>query len=78
MNDEVGDPNAPADEWIGRVGGGEGGEIKLRQKQKEAKCPKKAIRSHCNRLSLQSGRKGRSMSDELARGEKVWGVSLIV
>jgi len=44
--------------------------MKLRQKQEEVKCPKKATRSHCNRLSVRSGGRGRGMSDELAR-EKV-------
>ena len=70
-NDEAGDPDTPAGEWIGRTGGGEEGETKLRQKQKKARCPKKATRSHCNRLSFQSGGRGRSMYDEFARGEKV-------
>ena len=41
-NDEVGDPNAPTDEWMGRAGGGEGG-AKLRENKTAAKAEESKV-----------------------------------
>jgi len=44
--------------------------IKLRQKQKKAKCPKRAMRSHCDSLSFRSGGEGKEYVRQIGQGGK--------